>query len=307
MNDAVIKTHGLSKSFGTQQALKDISISIQKNQTTGLVGPNGAGKTTLFSLMCGFLSPTSGSVEVLGHDPQSIAIKGRFSILPQDASLLKTLPVGKQLSMLAELQGLGKKEAQQEAIRVIKLVDLYPSLNQIPEQLSHGMLKRIAIAQAFIGSPEVILLDEPTAGLDPNTTDTIKSVIRTLSQQTTIVITSHNLEVIEDLCQSIIILNKGQLDSHQQVADLTSRSRAITFKLEQDASPELVASLKALPMVSDIKTGKTGQHRLVVYYNDQTHPKAEIDIIQALLASGQSYREMVKGERLQDSVTDRLN
>lgn len=306
MNEVVISSINLGKNFGANVALKNINIAIQKNQTTGLVGPNGAGKTTLFSLLCGFLKPSSGQVQILGHDPQSTAIKGRFSILPQDASFLKTLSVGKQLTMLAELQGFKKSEAKQEAIRVIKLVDLYQSYNQTPEQLSHGMLKRIAIAQAFIGQPEVILLDEPTAGLDPNTTDTIKSVIRTLAEQSTIVITSHNLKVIEDLCQNIIILNKGQLESHQQVAELTSRSRAITFRLEKEPNQSLLDLMQGLTMVTAVKKGKEGQHRLVVYYDEHQHPNAEIDIIKALLEAGHGYREMVKGERLQDSVTDRL-
>lgn len=305
MDQSVIQTTQLGKNFGPTQALVDINLDVIAGMTTGLVGPNGAGKTTLFSLLCGFLKPSAGSIKVLGHAPDSPSIRGRISILPQDASLLKSLPVGRQLSMLAELQGMNRPAALEEAKRVIKLVNLYESFNQVPERLSHGMLKRIAIAQAFIGSPEIIMLDEPTAGLDPNTTDSIKSVIRQLGKQASIIISSHNLEVIEDLCQQIIILRKGRLHSHEAVAELTARTKALTFKLEADPPEQVEQLFKQLTAVTDVKTGAPGQHRLVVRFNDEQDPMAEIEIIKCLATAGIAYREMVRGERLQDSVAER--
>ncbi|MFC3193797.1 ABC transporter ATP-binding protein [Marinicella sediminis] len=305
MDQSVIQTTQLGKNFGPTQALVDINLDVIAGMTTGLVGPNGAGKTTLFSLLCGFLKPSAGSIKVLGHAPDSPSIRGRISILPQDASLLKSLPVGRQLSMLAELQGMNRPAALEEAKRVIKLVNLYESFNQLPERLSHGMLKRIAIAQAFIGSPEIIMLDEPTAGLDPNTTDSIKSVIRQLGKQASIIISSHNLEVIEDLCQQIIILRKGRLHSHEAVAELTARTKALTFKLEADPPEQVEQLFKQLTAVTDVKTGAPGQHRLVVRFNDEQDPMAEIEIIKCLATAGIAYREMVRGERLQDSVAER--
>ncbi len=306
MTQDVIITQKLSKHFGPVKALDQVDLSVQKGTTTGLVGPNGAGKTTLFSLLCGFLKPTAGEIKILGHKPDSAAIRGRISILPQDASLLKSLPVGKQLAMLAELQGLDKKSAHNEAIRVLKLVNLYESFNQLPERLSHGMLKRVAIAQALMGSPEIIMLDEPTAGLDPNTSDAIKSVIRQMGKTATIIISSHNLEVIEDLCEKIIILKKGRLHSHEVVADLTARTQALTFKLEKDPDPDVAVIFKDLPLVTEVKLGQAGQHRMVVYYNDDDNPMAEIEVIKCMAIAGISYREMVRGERLQDTVSDRM-
>lgn len=306
MNQYVIETQKLSKHFGPVKALDQVDLIVSKGTTTGLVGPNGAGKTTLFSLLCGFLKPTSGVIKILGHHADSADIRGRISILPQDASLLKSLPVGKQLTMLAELQGLDKKQAQTEAVRVLKLVDLYQSFNQLPERLSHGMLKRVAIAQALMGSPEIIMLDEPTAGLDPNTSDAIKSVIRQLGKTCTIIISSHNLEVIEDLCEKIIILRKGQLHSHEVVADLTARTKALTFKLDQDPDANVADIFKDLSLVTAVKLGQTGQHRMVVYFSDEADAMAEIEIIKCMAQAGISYREMVRGERLQDTVSDRM-
>lgn len=306
MTQSIIKTTQLGKSFGDQWALYNVDLTIKSHMTTGLVGPNGAGKTTLFSLLCGFIKPSKGSVRILGCDPDDSALRGRISILPQDASLLKTIPVGKQLSMFAELQGFKKKDATKESQRVLELVNLLSSRNKTPDQLSHGMLKRISIAQAFIGEPELILLDEPTAGLDPTTTDGVKSVIRSLSERTTMIITSHNLEVIEDLCKEIVILKKGRLHSHDKIADLTSRTQALTFRLEQDLEESQILELKKLEIVTNIKLGKKGQHRLVVYFNEASDQMAEITVLKCLAESQIKYREMIRGERLQESVTDKL-
>lgn len=304
MSQPVISTHNLSKTFGQTQALIGIDLSIAAGTTTGLVGPNGAGKTTLFSLLCGYLKPSQGEVEMMGHAPNSPAIRGRFSILPQDASLLKNLSVGKQLMMLAELQGFDKQQATTESKRVLKAVNLIESYNQTPERLSHGMQKRVAIAQAFIGNPEVILLDEPTAGLDPNTTDAIKSVIRQMSHSKTIIITSHNLEVIEDLCEQIIILKKGRLHSHQAVSELTDRTKALTFRLESDPPPDVEQIFSQLFLVTEVKLGQPGQHRMVVKYEADQQANAEIEIIKCLADANIAYREMIRGERLQDTVAD---
>lgn len=302
----IIETKSLAKSFGDQWALYGINLNVKKGITTGLVGPNGAGKTTLFSLLCGFLKPTKGNINILEHSPDDAALRGRISILPQDASFLKTLPVGKQLAMLAELQGFKKPEAQAESLRVLKLVNLASSRNKNADQLSHGMLKRIAIAQAFIGSPELILLDEPTAGLDPNTTDNIKSVIRSLKGQTSMIISSHNLEVIEDLCEEVIILKKGRLHALEKIADLTVRTKALTFRLEQDPDETIRDIFAGLDIVTDVKLGHKGQHRLVVHFKENEDQMAELEILKCLAQAKISYREMIRGERLQETVADRL-
>ncbi|MCF6288862.1 MAG: ABC transporter ATP-binding protein [Proteobacteria bacterium] len=309
MLENIIETKKLAKSFGDQWALYGIDLKVKKGGVTGLVGPNGAGKTTLFSLLCGFLKPTKGSITILGHNPDHADLRGKISILPQDAILLKTISVGKQLAMLAELQGFKKNQAQEESDRVLTMVDLFSSRQKNADQLSHGMLKRIAIAQAFIGTPELILLDEPTAGLDPSTTDSIKSVIRSLGNSTSIIISSHNLEVIEDLCHKVIILKNGRLHSHEKIADLTARTKALTFRLEQD--PQEIINIKDIfadvSLVTEVKLGKKGQHRLVVYFKAEADQMAEIEILKCLARANISYREMIRGERLQESVTDRLD
>ena len=160
----IVKTEGLGRDFGGTRALDSIDLTLEAGAPIGLVGPNGAGKTTFFSVLCGFLRPTRGTVEVLGRPPLHRDLHGRVAILPQDAAFVKGVPVQSQLAMLAELQGFSAAAARAEAARVLQLVLLADAAKKTPETLSHGMLKRIAIAQAFLGAPELVLLDEPTAG-----------------------------------------------------------------------------------------------------------------------------------------------
>ena len=155
---ALLETRGLGRDFGDTRALDSIDLTLQAGAPIGLVGPNGAGKTTFFSVLCGFLRPTRGTVQVLGRPPLHRDGHGRVGILPQDAAFVKGVPVASQLAMLAELQGFGRKQARAEAARVLEMVLLAGAAAKTPEALSHGMLKRIAIAQAFMGSPELVLL-----------------------------------------------------------------------------------------------------------------------------------------------------
>jgi ABC-2 type transport system ATP-binding protein len=307
MSELIIETNKLSKSFTDVWAVYGLDLRLNKNLTIGLVGPNGAGKTTLFSLLCGFLKPTKGSIKILGQNPDHPSIRGKISILPQDALMLTTIPVGRQLKMLAQLQGFDTESANEESDKVLKMVELFDVRHKTLDQMSHGMRKRVSIAQAFIGTPELILLDEPTAGLDPNTTENIKSVIRSLRSKCTMIISSHNIEVIEDLCDEVIILQKGRLNSHEKVADLTVRTKALTFRLEQDLDVSVKDVLMAIDCVTDVKLGDKGQHRMVIYFRDDKDTPAEIEIMQALVKEKIPYREMIRGERLRESVADKLS
>jgi len=299
-----ITSRQLSKQYGAQFAVHNLDVEIKKNITTGLIGPNGAGKTTLMSLICGFIKPSGGEVEVLGHEPDAADLKSRVSILPQDAHFLKSLSVKVQLTMLAELQGFSKQAARKEALRVLDLVDLIEAQNKLPEQMSHGMLKRCAIAQALMGEPELILLDEPTAGLDPSTTDNIKAVIKNLQNKATIIISSHNLAVIEDLCHEVVILDKGKLHAHREIDQIVVKQQALTLKLSDHPTAEQITQLKSTEWIKDIKVGKPGSCVMVVYYDPQQTDSIEISLLQSLKQMNMGYREFTKGERLQEYMTD---
>jgi ABC-2 type transport system ATP-binding protein len=307
MADApLVRTEGLGRDFGDTRALAAVDLTLERGAPIGLVGPNGAGKTTFFSVLCGFLRPTRGTVQVLGHPPLHRELNGRVAILPQDAAFVKGVPVASQLAMLAELQGFGRKQARAEAARVLGLVLLTDAAGKPPESLSHGMLKRIAIAQAFIGSPELVLLDEPTAGLDPATASHIKNLIRSLDSQRTFIVSSHNLDDIEELCGSVVILDRGKIVEHRKVSELVARTSCLTFRLEADPPAGLDAKLSTVPQVTRVELGRPGERRLAVHFRDggADGNATQIAVLQALAAAGVAMLEMSRGQSLQDKVIE---
>ena len=307
MPDApIIKTEGLGRDFGRTRALDSVDLTLEAGAPIGLVGPNGAGKTTFFSVLCGFLRPTRGSVEVLGRPPLHRDVHGRVAILPQDAAFVRGVPVQSQLAMLAELQGFSAKAARAEAARVLQLVLLADAAKKAPEMLSHGMLKRIAIAQTFLGAPEVVLLDEPTAGLDPTTASEMKNLIRSLDKERTFVISSHNLQDIEELCGSVVILDRGKIVEHRKVSELVGRTNCLTFRLEADPPESIVGPLTAVAHVTRVELGRPGERRLAVHFRDEGEGgnKTQIAVLQALTAAGISMIEMTRGQSLQDKVIE---
>ena len=307
MADApLVRTEGLGRDFGDTRALAAVDLTLERGSPIGLVGPNGAGKTTFFSVLCGFLRPTRGTVQVLGHPPLHRELNGRVAILPQDAAFVKGVPVASQLAMLAELQGFGRKQARAEAARVLGLVLLTDAAGKPPESLSHGMLKRIAIAQAFIGSPELVLLDEPTAGLDPATASHIKNLIRSLDSERTFVVSSHNLDDIEELCGSVVILDRGRIVEHRKVSELVARTSCLTFRLEADPPAGIDAKLSTVPLVTRVELGRPGERRLAVHFRDGGGDgnATQIAVLQALAAAGVAMLEMSRGQSLQDKVIE---
>jgi ABC-2 type transport system ATP-binding protein len=307
MSDApIIRTEGLGRDFGGTRALDKIDLTLEAGAPIGLVGPNGAGKTTFFSVLCGFLRPTRGAVEVLGRPPLHRDLHGRVAILPQDAQFVKGVSVQSQLAMLAELQGFAAAAARAEAARVLQLVLLGDVGKKTPEMLSHGMLKRIAIAQAFMGAPELVLLDEPTAGLDPATASAMKNLIRSLDKERTFIVSSHNLQDIEELCGSVVVLDRGRVVEHRKVAELVGRTSVLTFRLEADPPEAIVATLSAVALVTRVELGQPGERRLAVHFRDEGEGgnKTQIAVLQALTAAGVAMIEMTRGQSLQDKVIE---
>ena len=303
----IIKTEGLGRDFGGTRALDKIDLALEAGAPIGLVGPNGAGKTTFFNVLSGFLRPSRGTVEVLGRPPLHRDLHGRVAILPQDAQFASGVPVQSQLAMLAELQGFSAKAARDEAARVLQMVLLPDAARKTPETLSHGMLKRIAIAQAFLGAPELVLLDEPTAGLDPATASEMKNMIRSLDKERTFVVSSHNLQDIEELCGSVVILDRGKVVEHRTVSELVGRTSILTFRLEADPPEAIVAKLSAVPRVTRVELGRPGERRLAVHFREEGEGSAnqtQMAVLQALTAAGVAMIEMTRGRSLQDKVLE---
>src|SRR5436190_15325021 len=177
-SDSVVSVHRLTKHFGRVHALEDVSFDVPQGSLFGLLGPNGAGKTTLFSIAANFLFPTSGNIEVLGTNVRQISkLRGRYSMLPQDALFQSNVPVLEQMITFCQLHGQNRKEAEEAADKALALVGLTDARKRAARTLSHGMTKRMALAQAFLGDPEVVFLDEPTSGLDPQNASNVRELI----------------------------------------------------------------------------------------------------------------------------------
>ncbi|MDA1195588.1 MAG: ABC transporter ATP-binding protein [Planctomycetota bacterium] len=248
---AALVIDGLRKNFGRVAALEDVSFEVPAGSLFGLLGPNGAGKTTLFSIAAGFLRASAGTIELLGVDSREVSrLHGRFTMLPQDAAFQGGIPVIEQLVMFARLNGFARDEAEVRAMQALELVGLGESAKRNARALSHGMMKRVALCQAFLGSPELLLLDEPTAGLDPENARMVRNLVRQMRGSRTVVLSSHNLREIQDLCDHAAILHEGRLEVCDSMENLTSKGFLVRITLGSPLTDAAAAELRAIPEVS---------------------------------------------------------
>lgn len=294
-----IQCDNLSKQYLNKLALDNVSISLQAGAPVALVGPNGAGKTTLFSLLCGYIKPTQGSISILGHAPGSKALQGVLSALPQDAALDPHFTIASQLQFFAQLQGFNKTDAKQEVIRVLKLVELSDSAQAKPKSLSHGMSKRVSIAQALIGNPKIVLLDEPTAGLDPANAKKIRQIVKHLARETTFIISSHNLDELEKLCDHVIYLENGQLQ--QSVSIKASQATDfITLTMQSCDMDKLHQQLLGLSHVIEVK--RSGDEQYVIEYHKQSSFELENQLLALFNEQQWQYKAILKGRTLEETL-----
>jgi len=250
----VVSIRGLSKRFGRIQALNNVSFEVPSHSIFGLLGPNGAGKTTLFSIVADFLKADAGTIEALGIDTRHISrLRGRLSILPQDAQFQRNVPILDQLVFFRLLAGRTKQQAQEEVVHSLELVGLQSYAKRRVGSLSHGLVKRLGIAQAFLGHPEVILLDEPTSGLDPAAARQIRDLIKQLQQRATIMVSSHNLGEIQEMCDHVAILDRGNLVLSGSVEEITRADREYNLCLSRPLQDSELEKLSSIEGVRSIK------------------------------------------------------
>jgi ABC-type multidrug transport system ATPase subunit len=293
----LIKASGLSKSYGAKQALNNVSFEIQKGAPVALVGPNGAGKTTLFSLLCGYINPNHGELSILGHKPGSAALFNQVSALPQDAQLDPRFNIDKQLAFYGKLQGMGAKQSHNEALRVLDLVGLKEVAKQRAGDLSHGMRKRVTIAQALIGSPKIVMLDEATAGLDPIHAREVRELVSSLSDEATFILSSHDLTELERLCSQVLHLDKGILSEHQ-TKDNNTHTHFYTLMLNE-AYQNVEQQLQALAGVSRVYMS---QHKEYVIEYQPTGEPLDIALLNFCHQQNWQYRQLVNGHTLENQI-----
>jgi ABC-type multidrug transport system ATPase subunit len=282
-----------------------VTLSIARGAVYGLIGPNGAGKTTTFSMICGFLAPDEGTIRVLGHPPGDLAtLKGRLGALPQDALLPPNDLVGDALVFYGRLLGMPKSEAIQRAQEGLDRVGLSQWWRVRCGALSHGMAKRVGLAQAFLGSPELVLLDEPTAGLDPKSAFHLREFIKQQRKEGhTIVISSHNLTELEELCDAAAILDRGKVVAAGSMEELTKSVGEVRIALASDAVP--LEELRALPCVT-AAAFDAGRRLLSINFAPGKN-EAEVvigEVLKVLLARGAKISAVSRGRKLEERVME---
>jgi ABC-2 type transport system ATP-binding protein len=315
MNTAeAIRIEGVSKRFGKTQALEGVGFVVPSGSVFGLLGPNGAGKTTLFSILANFLRADAGSATALGIDTRRVSdLRGRMSILPQDALFQRNIRVIDQLAFFRQLGGATKARAQREAMEALEKVGLEKFRRRRAQTLSHGMSKRMGIAQAFLGSPEVVLLDEPTAGLDPQNARKIRDLIRQFRKQAaTVVVSSHNLAEIQELCDHVAILDRGKLVASGSVAEITREGKKLAMSLSRALSDEETGALSQVNGVAAFEHQglENGYLAALNLAEGRNADAVSADLLGRLLAMGVVPREWREGATLEEfflKLTDKEN
>lgn len=298
----IIECQNLTKFYGSKKALDDVSFTCQAGEPIALVGPNGAGKTTLFSIFCHYFKASSGSVRLLGHEVGDKALYGKIAALPQDAQLDPAFSILRQLSFFAELQGFKPKPARVEAQRVLELMDLANVVDAVPAALSHGMRKRAAIAQALIGSPKLVLLDEPTAGLDPSNAKNIRQQIAAISSMTTFMISSHNLQELERLCDSVLYLEQGCLEQQSHLSENKNdqEQSILTVHVDKVEKQLFIDTIKAMSAVESVNSDQ--RNEFVITYDGTYQPDFDQQLLKQMAQKQWGYRRLIKGKTLEEQL-----
>lgn len=241
----MIEVSHLTKQYGNHLAVDDVSFTVADGQICGLLGPNGAGKSTIMNILTGYLSATSGQVTVAGHPlpEEADAAKACVGYLPEQPPLYPEMTVQEYLTFAAELKGVKKAERKEQVCRAARRTGLETVLPRLIRSLSKGYKQRVGIAQALLGSPRLIILDEPTVGLDPAQVIEIRKLIRELGRAHTVILSSHILSEVQAVCQQILILSKGHLAAAGSLEELTADGRSLeeVFLELTDGEPEEAA------------------------------------------------------------------
>jgi ABC-2 type transport system ATP-binding protein len=238
----MIEIQNLTKEFGPLRVVDSITFTVKKGEVLGFLGPNGAGKSTTMKMITGFLAPTAGTARICGHDIElePMAAKRCLGYLPEGAPAYTDMTPAAYLDFIADIRGLTGDTKARRIAAVVKEVELEPTLHQPIETLSKGFKRRVGLAQAILHDPEVLILDEPTDGLDPNQKHDVRQLIRAMAPTKAIVLSTHILEEVEAVCTRAIIIAKGKVLFDGTPASLAQRG-PLDEVFRQITDPRLVA------------------------------------------------------------------
>ena len=250
----MIKVEHLVKKFGLRTAVDDVSFEVEKGTVLGILGPNGAGKTTTIRMIAGYLPPTSGTVAVNGIDVgiDPVPAQKQIGYMPENTPLYDDMTVGGFLSFLAEIRGYSGKERDRRVDAIVEKCMLSSVRRQTIETLSKGYRRRTSLAQTLLHDPAVLLLDEPTEGLDPNQKQVVRDMIGEMSRDKIIMLSTHVLEEVDALCSRVMIISEGRLKADSHPADLKKRSASYNVLTVELLAPAEQA-LQAFGQIPDVE------------------------------------------------------
>lgn len=285
------------KCYGKHVALDGLTFSAPAGAITGLIGPNGAGKTTCFSIVGGLILPDSGAVDVLGKGPFDAGSRvGELGLLPQDAALPAHAKVESALVYLVRLQGFTRKAAEREVARVLDLVALSAQRRQRISELSHGMRRRVAVAQTLLGDPPLVVLDEPTAGLDPDLVASMRELlIQVRRAGRSLLVSSHVLSELEAICDHVVFLEAGKCVQSGDLATVTGRNEVVRVRLSQAVDLDLLQT-----QLPDLRLEQEDDAILLVQgRRGQRVAEISRQLLPEVLATGAGVMELSAGHSLE--------
>lgn len=253
----MISVKNLTKTFGSHKALDDVSFEVGKGEVIGFLGPNGAGKSTTMKIITAFIAPTSGSVEVGGLDvaDNSLEVRKKIGYLPENVPLYDDMRVADYLKFIAQIRGLSKVEISERIHRMVEVCGLKKIIRKNINELSKGYRQRVGLAQSMIHNPEILILDEPTTGLDPNQIAEIRNLIKELGKDKTVILSTHILSEVSAACSRAIIINEGKIAAEGTTKELTSRLRGknIIYVKIKGPKDEVLSCLNEMENVESAK------------------------------------------------------
>ena len=265
----------LTKEYGSQKAVSDISFEVRKGEIVGFLGPNGAGKSTTLKIATTYLPPTSGTVVVGGFDVtvHPMAVKKITGYLPEHNPLYLDLYVHEYLAFVGKLYGLHGTSLTRRVAQMIDMCGLIREQNKKIESLSNGYRPRVGLAQAPLHDPEVLILDEPTSGLDPNQLLEIRNLIRNISENKTVIFSTHIMQEVEALCQRVVVINRGQIVANDRLENLISGRKGHTRVLVEFETAIDVHEIQRLPGVIDIEHQGLNRYRINIAPGTDIRPE----------------------------------
>ncbi|MGA2329748.1 MAG: ATP-binding cassette domain-containing protein [Bryobacteraceae bacterium] len=297
----MIKVEGLTKRYGRVTAVDNISFSVEKGQIVGFLGPNGAGKTTTMRVLTCFLPPTAGSVSVAGFDvlEQPLEVKKRVGYLPESPPLYPEMRVSAYLTFVARLKGVPKREVARRVNEACEKCAVANVKDRIIGQLSKGYRQRVGLAQAVIHNPDVLILDEPTTGLDPKQIIETRQLIRNLAGEHTVIMSTHILPAVEQTCQQVIVIDNGKVVANDSVQNLTQRERGVEAVSVEVASREgaldhagVQRRLEQVPGVSRVQLMESGDGLCRLEVEGLAGRLIRDDVARAVLDAGWRLHEL---------------